>query len=627
MRTFTEPSCRHLLRQPLIYGVPLAGLLTLCVLTIISQALLFYFGTSIIGNLIGIGMSVLGFGLMRVISKKAKNGWDQSILFWLERIASSSKGPLGEIQSTPSHLEVSSPDTLDDEGLMGSKLVFEDRLKHLEAGETWVLKCRKDESGARIFELSVAEKCDRLKKKSDLVQVCQRFTGADKPYVYSLYQVPVSTDPLWFFSRLSKLKASFEVIVSFLGLDQTEMKAKIESYRKMNSLINQSGHSEDVDSEISFEDASHVLRGLSRGDDAIVEMSVVVVSKEPLPLDKHYFCLEKNPALTLLSATGLRARLHRSHFVRVSTATDLIPNILDPQEEGAAILKTIRGNPLYFDPQDPRLDALHWLVSGATGTGKSLFVGLVLYRLIQQGRKVSVFFVDHKRSFKRVVHHKKGKYLEPTSFAELKEKLPEILEELETTGVMTGIELSDLPLKEKREGGSYVIRQIAEFLSRRESEHVIYIVFDECWKFLRHDPQGVEEAFREFRKFDAGAIAITQSVKDFMSDDAGQAIIQNADITVLLRQKEDVTRFQDVFDLNGPEMSKVKQIKKEKGKYSECLIKTPFLSRFGRLYPTHEEHELLRTDNLRSERVEAAKKVKKKKKEKLKLLSPEEVIS
>lgn len=198
---------------------------------------------------------------------------------------------------------------------------------------------------------------------------------------------------------------------------------------------------------------------------------------------------------------------------------------------------------------------------------------------------------------------------------ELKTAIPQLFEKLDQVGVLAGIELSELPLNEKKEAVVSLLSHTTEYLSQRGSEHVLYIVMDESWKFLKDDPQGVQQAFREFRKFDAAAVAITQSLKDFISDETGQSIIQNADIVILLRQKEDVTRYRDILDLTEPEMSKVKQIKKKKGVYSECLIKTPFLSRFGRLYPTQEEHETLRTDNLRMERIATFKNEQREKEE------------
>lgn len=601
MRQFTEPSCRHLLRQPLIFGIPFVGLLVLSFLTVFLQLLA---QGDTVRSLSGLGLSALSYGLMRLFSKFAKIGWDQSILFLLERLTAKSKGSPGKLQEKPTEIEVMPPDTMDDLDLMSSKQLLEEELKHLIADQSLVLKCAVNDEGAKLDEIVVQERCEKIKKKADLEEICQMYAGSRKPIVYSLQQIPVSTDPLWLFSHLKDLKQSFQVWVCYRGLDQTWIKSRVESARKMNAHLNDIGQ---VDSDISFEEASHVLRGLSKGDECVVEMALVMVAQEELPLDPHYFLKEKNPALALLSVMGLRPRFHRAHFVRAITATDLCPHILDPVEEGAAILKTLRGKPLYFDPQDSRLDALHWLVSGATGTGKSFLVGLVLWRMVRAGRKISVLFMDHKRSFKRVVKATQGLYLEPLSLADLNQQLPLLFKQLDQKGVLAGIELSDLPLQEKKEAASNLLRFTTEYLSRRTSEHVLYIVMDESWKFLKDDPQGVQQAFREFRKFDAAAVAITQSLKDFMSDETGQSIIQNADIVILLRQKEDVTRYRDILDLSEPEMSQVKRIKKKKGVYSECLIKTPFFSRFGRLYPTEEEHETLRTDNLRAERVALAK--------------------
>ncbi|MBI2712580.1 MAG: DUF87 domain-containing protein [Bdellovibrio sp.] len=609
MRQFAEPSCRHLLRQPLIFGIPFVGLLILSFLTVFLQLLAH---GETVRSLVGLGLSIILYGLLRVFSTYAKPGWDQAPLFYLERLFSNRWGLLGRVTEKPTELEVIPPDTLDDLDLMSSKQLLEEELKHLQTDQSLILECRVDEKGARLVEVIASEKWERIGNAQDLEVCCIYLSGVQDPYVYSLQQVPVTTDPLWLFAQLRDLQQNFTVIASYRGLDQSAIKSRIESARKMNAHLNDIGQ---VDTDVSFEEASHVLRGLSKGDDCVVEMSLVLVSHEKLPLDSHYFLFEKNPTLTLLAAYGLRERFHRGHFVRVATATDLCPHILDPFEEGAAILKTLRGKPLYFDPQDSRLDALHWLVSGATGTGKSFLVGLVLWRMIKAKRKISVLFMDHKRSFKRLVNANAGMYLEPHSLDELKSEIPKLFARLDQVGVLAGIELSELPLNEKKEAAISLLSHTTEYLSQRGSAHVLYIVMDESWKFLKDDPQGVQQAFREFRKFDAAAVAITQSLRDFISDETGQSIIQNADIVILLRQKEDVTRYRDILDLTEPEMEKVKQIKKKKGVYSECLIKTPFLSRFGRLYPTPEEHEILRTDNLRMERISAVAQEQKQREE------------
>jgi len=597
MRQFTEPTCKHLLRQPLIFGVPASGVLLLSGITVGLQALAYGDRNR---SAAGLAISVTYYCTLRLYTKYAKPGWDQVILFALERLTSKQNGSPGELQILPSRFEILPPDTMDDEALLHSKQLIEDELRHLRLDQTLILSCSVGDGGAELAEVVPVTRTEKLRKKKDLDQALITCTGGSEPYVYSLYDLPVTTDPLWIFSHTKDITQHHRIILSVRGIDQTIIKRRIESHRRLNSQLNSK---DEVDSDISFEDASQVLKGLSRGDDHIVELSLVIISQEELPLDRHFFCKETNLSLAVLSVFGLRPRFHRSHLVRIATATDMVPLLGDPVEEGAAIMQTVRGRPLYFDPQDPRLDALHWLVAGATGTGKSFFVGCVLWRLIQSGRPISVLFIDHKRSFKRLVKLNQGHYLEPNSYEQLESKTWGVLKELESPGILTGIELSDLPLADKQKAASYVLRSIAEFLNKRKSGHVLYVVMDECWKFLKHDPMGVQEAFREFRKFDAAAVAITQSIRDFISEEAGQAIVQNADITILLRQKEDVTQYRNILDLNDPEISKVKQIKKKKGIYSECLIKTPFLSRFGRLYPTQEEHEILRTDNLRAERV------------------------
>jgi hypothetical protein len=126
---------------------------------------------------------------------------------------------------------------------------------------------------------------------------------------------------------------------------------------------------------------------------------------------------------------------------------------------------------------------------------------------------------------------------------------------------------------------------------------------DECWSLLASDSIGVQKAFREYRKLEVGVIAITQSLSDFSSNAVGKSMIQNAPIKVLLRQDEDIRDFKYILGLSEKEIETVKGLSKVNGEFSECLIKTPFLTRFGVLRTLPDEHEILRTDNLRSELV------------------------
>ena len=113
MRQFTEPSCRHLLRQPLIFGIPFIGLLILSFSTVLFQ---FLAQGDTLKSLIGLGVSAFSYVSLRIMTHFSKVGWDQTLLFWFERLFSSSKGTLGKVEETPTEIEVTPPDTLDDLG-------------------------------------------------------------------------------------------------------------------------------------------------------------------------------------------------------------------------------------------------------------------------------------------------------------------------------------------------------------------------------------------------------------------------------------------------------------------------------------------------------------------------------
>ncbi|MBY0472101.1 hypothetical protein K2X30_13120 [bacterium] len=507
------------------------------------------------------------------------------------------KAPTGEIIAEPAQIEILSPDTLNSDDLIRSKELLKDRLESLRCGDAYSILFKLDPIGASCQEVRVRGNFD-LFKKADLGSIYNElFPGPSM--VYSLFRLPTTTDPLWMFSVLTKLKGYFSCLVTFRGLDPDLVKRRVEGARKHNSAGPE--RVTNIDAEVSFGEATEVLRGISRGDESLIEASVLIVSDSPIKLDENLFCREKDPTLALVSALGIRKRLHRSHWIRLTTATDLIPNILDPQENPPAILKTLRGNPLYFSPQDSRLEALHWLVVGASGSGKSFFAGLVLKRMLEAGTPMSVLFVDHNRSFRRIVRSRNAPYIEPESLQECREQIERVFESLDSAGNMAGIELSDLNLAEKQLASRDLLGRFEAFLRKRTTTFPIYLVLDECWNFLRDEPVLVQRAFREFRKLNGAAVAITQSLADFLTDQSGQSIFQNAPIRILLRQGEDVSRYQGILGLNDIELSRVKSLAQRRGQYSECLIKTPFLSRIGRLYPTFEEHELLRTDNLRLE--------------------------
>ena len=223
--------------------------------------------------------------------------------------------------------------------------------------------------------------------------------------------------------------------------------------------------------------------------------------------------------------------------------------------------------------------------------------------MIEGGEKVSVLFLDHNRSFRRLVRGMGGDYLELSAKTSRREDVIDPIIALAEPGAISGIELSDLDLDAKRDAVRCIFTHLEGVLKGRDTTHPIYLVLDECWTFLRDEPALVQRAFREFRRLNGAVIAITQSLSDFVTSQTGQTIFQNAPVRILLRQGEDLGAFRGALALNDVELERLRLLRQSKGEWAECLIKTPYLSRLGRLHPTPEEHELLRTDNLREEWV------------------------
>ena len=584
MRKYFEPTMKNLLRVPLVLGVPFTGLLALSFL--ILAAMLLTSGSKI-GNTISLTLSVFGYAFLAICTKFMAEGWIDELLYPIEKFLKRKKDErILNIQRKNSDLICESPDALDRDELVRSKDYIVEFLKSIKPKQDCLLELRFDENGAIFNSLEVIPG-----KISDL-----------PGHLYSLVSLPVVTDPLFISNILNRLAKPFSVYIRISGQGFYDAKKKIETSRRRNSKL--SHGLSNIDSEVTFEESSRVLQAMSRGEETICQFSFVIFSEnEQADLDESLLKKEKNLELCLRSILALRKPHFRGHFIRLVTASDLIPNLLDPKENSTKLLKTFRGNPLYFSPCDPRLDALHWLVLGATGTGKSFFTGLILARLIDSGTPMSVLFVDHNRSFRRFVKNKGGVYLEPTDLAHLEVVQTSLYSNLSRVGTISGIELSDLVAQEKKEAALLVLSGIESFLRNRNTIFPIYIVLDECWNFIRDEPILVQRAFREFRKLNGAVIAISQSLSDFLGDPTGKSIIQNTPIRVLLRQGEDVTPYKSTLCLNLIEAEKLRMLSQKKSVYSEVLIKTPFLSKFGRLYPTKEEHALLRTDNIREEMI------------------------
>ncbi len=102
-----------------------------------------------------------------------------------------------------------------------------------------------------------------------------------------------------------------------------------------------------------------------------------------------------------------------------------------------------------------------------------------------------------------------------------------------------------------------------------------FLIFDECWKLLENESGAtfIAEVFRTFRKYMASAIAISQNIDDFAKSKVANAILPNASIRWILKQKgADQERLKEVLSLNENEVALIASIHQERGSFSEAFL-------------------------------------------------------
>ncbi|MCP4653469.1 MAG: TraC family protein [Candidatus Omnitrophica bacterium] len=146
---------------------------------------------------------------------------------------------------------------------------------------------------------------------------------------------------------------------------------------------------------------------------------------------------------------------------------------------------------------------------------------------------------------------------------------------------------------------NFVWTKIMEDKNRRK-----FVVFDECWKLL-NTPEAsefIEECYRTFRKYGAGAISITQSLHDFLGGKLEHAVLGNTQTRFILRQNSEaaVREIINYFDFNSQEELLIKSLKISKGEYSEIFFsQTRQLQKISGVFlvaPTALEYWVATTD-------------------------------
>ena len=358
----------------------------------------------------------------------------------------------------------------------------------------------------------------------------------------------------------------------------------------------------------------------------------------------------------------------RSRKVKTGNLCDLIP-IYGPwpgHQRPSILLKSRAGSLVSFNVFDPSMSNSNVLLSGASGSGKSVLINILILQMLKENPKV--FFIDIGGSYKKLAENLGGQYVDlgvndflsinpfdlqadetvPSShkikflvgLVELmtKEEGAERLPRLARAEVEDAIQtvyrnnprprMSDLkdillahPDKEIQTYGKiltpwcgntpygkfldretsislqsnvmafdlknlesypdlqsiclYVITDLVWREVQRDRSQMKFIVFDECWKLLKNEAGQIflEEIFRTVRKYFCSALAVSQSLNDFLDSNISSALLPNCAMKFILMQSQnDFTRMKESLGLNDNETQLIQSLRQQKGEYSEVFI-------------------------------------------------------
>lgn len=98
------------------------------------------------------------------------------------------------------------------------------------------------------------------------------------------------------------------------------------------------------------------------------------------------------------------------------------------------------------------------------------------------------------------------------------------------------------------------------YMKMKQDRERKMLVIDEAWSLLeRSEDEGyVFKIVKTCRKFNLGLLLITQDVGDLLRNDAGRALLNNSEYTLLLRQKPSIIKdVKDTFHLSGHESDRL----------------------------------------------------------------------
>ena len=518
----------------------------------------------------------------------------------------------------------------------------------LNISETKLVKI--DPPNNLIIELG--ESFNETVLESDFVKV-----NGDYYRLINLYEFSKSINP-------SQLMDYGDYCVFLKRVDPTVAKRKVNTQRKLHHS-NLYSHMRNIESESSFTEAEKITEAMIEGAESLFEVEAWFIVRALSEYELHEKTKEVIKSLKqaeiepLIETVGLKGlflsilfgvkpTFKRTNEPPTSYVANLLPLKRDQLHDSGMSLNSLRGNTIHFNLFDDSSLNFNILISGQSGSGKSMIAQKMLKDEVEND--ASAIVLDLGNSFKKTVKFLGGDSLS-LSFNPLQFKSPHYLKEI-ITSVIPESELSskvegkifnliqdniektnsfkelikiiskdvadlDLYFSEIWEFFDDEVRTLSRltyvdtslYPDKIKAPLIIYLIecfknlegkrvfiFDEVWSFLTKNADYITECFRTFRKHGASAIAISQGIEDFIQTPLGLAIAQNSYTKFYFSQSSSGTNFLDDFD-----QQKIKSLLTKKGNHSEFYIKTELLRKVVRFYPSFIEYELFTSnyeDNL-----------------------------
>ena len=139
-----------------------------------------------------------------------------------------------------------------------------------------------------------------------------------------------------------------------------------------------------------------------------------------------------------------------------------------------------------------------------------------------------------------------------------------------------------------------IVKRIWEVVRYKDGKKILLL--DEVWALIQNHAGFIGEAFRTFRKHNASAIAVTQSIEDLATESLTSAVLNNTPTKIILKQSLCPERLQNLLSLNSRELEIVGSLKSIKGQYSEFFMINGDKKRFLRLEPSADDYWLATTN-------------------------------